>query len=134
MNPIKDFIALKPAESLTVDIKFRDGCIRKLTAHRPDESLFIQFHLDTTPALLLNALHGGQRHGFKGVANPNIKTLPMYITAAVFSAMVVSGVEGEEAEEILLGWRRTCIREMLKTPDSLLEVLVRMFGARNGEK
>lgn len=133
MNPIKDILALKPAESLTVDIKFRDGRTRKLTAHRPDDSLFVQFHLDTTPALLLNALHGGQRHGFKGVGDPNIKTLPPYITAAVFSAMVVSGVEGEEAEEILVGWRRTYIREMLKTPDSLLEVLARVFGNDKGE-
>lgn len=132
MNPIKDILALKPAESLTMDIKFRDGRTRKLTAHRPDDSLFIQFHLDTTPALLLNALHGGQRHGFKGVENPNIKTLPPYITAAVFSAMIVSGVEGEEAEEILVGWRKTYIREMLKTSDSLLEVLARVFGADAG--
>ena len=128
MNPIKDIIALKPAESLTMDIKFRDGRTRKLTAHRPDESLFVQFHLDTTPALLLNALHGGQRHGFEGVEGPNIKTLPPYITAAVFSAMVVSGVEGEEAEEILVGWRKTYIREMLKISDDLLDVLARVFG------
>lgn len=111
MNPIKDILALKPAESLTIDIKFRDGRTRKLTAHRPDDSMFIQFHLDTTPALLLNALHGGQRHGFKGVENPNIKTLPPYITAAVLSAMVVSGVEYEEAEGILVGWRQTYIRK-----------------------
>ena len=128
MNPIKDILALKPAESLTVGIKFRDGCTRKLTAHRPDDSLFVQFHLDTTPALLLNALHGGQRHGFESMEDPNIKTLPPYITAAVFSAMVVSGVEGEEAEEILVGWRKTYIREMLKTPDNLLDVLARVFG------
>lgn len=133
MNPIKDILALKPAESLTMDIKFRDGRTRKLTAHRPDDSLFVQFHLDTTPALLLNALHGGQRHGFKGVEDPNIKTLPPYITAAVFSAMVVSGVEGAEAEEILVGWRQTYIREMLKTPDSLLEVLARVFGGGREE-
>lgn len=133
MNPIKDILALKPAESLTMDIEFRDGRTRKLTAHRPDDSLFVQFHLDTTPALLLNALHGGQLHGFKGVEDPNIKTLPPYITAAVFSAMVVSGVEGEEAEEILVGWRKTYIREMLKTPDSLLDVLARVFGADAGE-
>lgn len=128
MNPIKDILALKPAESLTLDIKFRDGRTRKLTAHRPDDSLFVQFHMDTTPARLLNALHGGQRHGFKGVEDPNIKTLPPYITAAVFSAMVVSGVEGEEAEEILVGWRKTYIREMLKAPNSLLGVLARVFG------
>lgn len=133
MNPIKDIMALKPAESLTVDIKFRDGRTRKLTAHRPDESLFVQFHLDTTPRILLNALHGGQRHGFEGVENPNIEALPPYITAAVLSAMVVSGVEGEEAEEILVGWRRTYIREMLKVPGSLLEVLARVFGDDKGE-
>lgn len=128
MNPIKDILALKPAESLTMDIKFRDGRTRKLTAHRPDDSLFVQFHLDTTPALLLNALHGGQRHGFEAVEDPSIKTLPPYITAAVFSTMVVSGVEGEEAEEILIGWRKTYIREMLKTSDNLLDVLARVFG------
>lgn len=128
MNPIKDILALQPTESLTMDIKFRDGRTRKLTAHRPDDSMFIQFHLDTTPALLLNALHGGQRHGYKGVEDPNIKTLPPYITAAVLSAMVVSGVEGEEAEEILVGWRKTYIREMLNTPDSLLDVLALVFG------
>lgn len=133
MNPIKDIMALKPTESLTVDIKFRDGRTRKLTAHRPDESLFVQFHLDTTPELLLNALHGGQRHGFEGVGDPNIKTLPPYITAAVFSAMLVSGVEGEAAEEILDGWRKTYIREMFKTPDSLLELLARVFGDSRGE-
>lgn len=128
MNPIKDILALKPAETLTVDIKFRDGRTRKLTAHRPDDSLFIQFHLDTTPALLLNALHGGQRHAFDAVEDPNIKTLPPYIMAAVFSTMVVSGVEGEEAEEILVGWRKTYIREMLETSDNLLDVLARVFG------
>lgn len=128
MNPIKDILALKPAESLTMDIKFRDGRTRKLTAHRPDESLFVQFHLDTTPHILRNALHDGQRHGFKGVENPNIKTLPPYITAAVFSAMVVSGVEGEAAEEILRKWRKAYIREMLETPDSLLDLLACVFG------
>lgn len=133
MNPIKDIMALKPAESLTVDIKFRDGRTRKLTAHRPDESLFVQFHLDTTPRMLLNALHGGQRHGFKGVKNPNIETLPPYITAAVLSAMVASGVEGEAAEEILLKWRQAYIREMFKIPDSLLELLARVFGDSRGE-
>jgi hypothetical protein len=133
MNPIKDIMALKPAESLTMDIKFRDGRTRKLTAHRPDESLFVQFHLDTTPGMLLNALHGGQRHGFKGVENPNIKTLPPYIMAAVFSAMVASGVEGEAAEEILLKWRQAYIREMFKTPGSLLELLARVFGDSRGE-
>lgn len=133
MNPIKDIMALKAGETLTVDIKFRDGRTRKLTAHRPDESLFVQFHLDTTPALLLNALHGGQRAGFKGVEDPNIKTLPPYITAAVFSAMLVSGVEGEAAEEILDGWRKTYIREMFKDPDSLLAVLARVFGDVKGE-
>lgn len=133
MNPIKDILALKPAESLTVDIKFRDGRTRKLTAHRPDESLFVQFHLDTTPKMLLNALHGGQRHGFKGVENPNIKTLPPYITAAVLSTMVASGVEGEAAEEILLKWRQAYIREMFKTPDSLLELPARVFGDSKGE-
>lgn len=128
MNPIKDIFALKPAESLTIDIKFRDGRTRKLTAHRPDESLFVQFHLDTTPALLLNALHGGQRHVFECVEDPNIKTLPPYITAAVLATMVISGVEGEEAEEILVGWRKAYIREMLKIPDSLLDLLSRVFG------
>lgn len=128
MNPIKDIFALKPAESLTIDIKFRDGRTRKLTAHRPDESLFVQFHLDTTPALLLNALHGGQRHAFECVEDPNIKTLPPYITAAVLATMVISGVEGEEAEEILVGWRKAYIREMLKIPDSLLDLLSRVFG------
>lgn len=133
MNPIKDIMALKPAESLTIDIKFRDGRTRKLTAHRPDDSLFIQFHLDTTPALLLNALHGGQRHGFKGVGDPNIKTLPPYIMAAVFSTMIVSGVEGEAAEEILAGWRKAYILEMFKTPGSLLELLARVFGDSKGE-
>lgn len=133
MNPIKDIMALKPTESLTMDIKFRDGRTRKLTAHRPDESLFVQFHLDTTPGVLLNALHGGQRHGFADAGDPNIKTLPPYITAAVLSAMVISGVECEEAEEILKGWRRTYIREMFKAPDSLLEVLAHLFGDIKGE-
>lgn len=133
MNPIKDILALKPAESLTIDINFRDGRTRKLTAHRPDESLFIQFHLDTTPALLLNALHDGQRRGFAGMENPGLKTLPSYTTAAVFSAMLVSGMEGEEAEEILLEWRRTYIREMFKTSDSLREVLARVFSSKGEE-
>ena len=133
MNPIKDIMSLKSGESLTMDIQFRDGRTRKLTAHRPDESLFVQFHLDTTPRMLLNALHGGQRHGFKGVENPNIRTLPPYITAAVLSAMVVSGVEGETAEEILLKWRQAYIREMFETPGSLLELLVRVFGDSRGE-
>jgi hypothetical protein len=128
MNPIKEILNLGVGETLTMGIACRGGRNRKLTAHRPDESLFIQFHLDTTPALLLNALHDGQRHGFNGVENLGLKTLPSYITAAVFSAMVVSGVEGEEAEEVLLEWRRTYIREMLKTPDSLREVLARVFG------
>lgn len=126
-------MALKPAESLTMDIKFRDGRTRKLTAHRPDESLFVQFHLDTTPGMLLNALHGGQRHGFKCAGNPNIKTLLPYITTAVLSAMVVSGVEGEAAEEILLKWRQAYIREMFKTTDSLLELLAQVFGDSRGE-
>lgn len=134
MNPIKDIMALKSGETLEVTVRLQDGSTRKITAHRPDESLFIQFHLDTTPGVLLNALHSGQRHGFKGVENPNIKTLPPYITAAVFSAMVVSGVEGEAAEEILQKWRQAYIREMFKTPDSLLELLARVFGdSREGE-
>lgn len=116
-----------------MDIKFRDGRTRKLTAHRPDESLFVQFHLDTTPGMLLNALHGCQCRGFEGVENPNIEALPPYITAAVFTAMVASGVEGEAAEEILRKWRQAYIREMFKTSDSLLELLAWVFGDSRGE-
>lgn len=127
MNPIKDILNLKTGETFTFDIECRDGRTRKLTAHRPDGSTFIAMHMDTTPRRLISTLHQGQRDAFEKEGVPDKKQLPSYVTAAAFSAMLLSGMESDEAEKLVTEWRKTYIREMLD-PKNLLQALAKLYA------
>lgn len=127
MNPIKEILDLKTGETFTINIACHDGCARKLMAHRPDRSPFIAVHMDTTPRTLVSALHRGQRDAFKKEGVQDKAQIPSYITAAAFSAMLLSGVESDEAEQLVTKWRRTYIRELLD-PKSLLQTLAKLHA------